>query len=133
MQDCLFCKIVAQELPAHVIAQGERAIAILDIHPVHLGHALILPKQHSETLLDASQEDRAAMIELAAHVAQHLQKTLGVSGVNMLHNAGAVSGQIIPHAHVHVIPRYENDGLKHWPSQNVTHEDLAAMAHRLRA
>lgn len=132
MQDCLFCKIVAQEVPAHVIAQGERAIAILDIHPVHLGHALILPKQHSETLLDASQEDRAALIELAAHVAENLKRELGVSGVNILHNAGAVSGQVIMHTHIHVIPRYENDGLKHWPSQEVSQDELAAMAQRLR-
>ena len=109
--DCLFCKIIADEIPSKQIYEDEHAVAFLDIAPWQVGHTLVVPRRHSADVL----EDDAVLAEIAptvARVGTLLKQQLGASAVNVLTNAGADSGQEVFHTHVHVIPRYaDNPGI----------------------
>ena len=111
MADCIFCAIVAGELPATVIAADERAIAFMDINPATRGHALVIPRAHSQDIHDIGAEDLAAVIALAQIVAGRARRNLGAEGVNLMHSAGRAAWQTVFHFHIHVIPRYSGDPL----------------------
>ena len=112
MSDCLFCRIVAGELPARRIYEDDSTVAFLDIRPWSTGHSLVVPRRHVASLLD----DAGILAEVAPQVgslARMLVDRLGADGANILVNAGAVSGQEVMHMHVHVIPRYaDNPGIQ---------------------
>ena len=107
--DCVFCKIISGEIASAKIAENEKAIAILDINPANFGHTLVIPKAHIESLADMDEETTNAVMELVKEVMKRQIKNLGAEGVNVLHNFGKVAGQVVPHAHIHVIPRYKDD------------------------
>jgi histidine triad (HIT) family protein len=109
--DCIFCAIVAGELPATVIASDERAIAIMDINPATRGHAIVIPRAHSQDIHDIGAEDLAAVIALAQLVAGRARRHLGAEGVSLMHSAGRAAWQTVFHFHIHVIPRYGGDPL----------------------
>jgi len=111
--DCLFCKIIAGDIPSLKIYEDDSTYAFLDIHPVNLGHALVVPKRHSRNILDASEEDLAAIAASTKKIGQVLMDT-GAQGVNVIMNSEAPAGQVIFHTHCHVVPRYEGDGFTHW-------------------
>ena len=111
MADCIFCAIVAGELPATVIAADERAIAFMDINPATRGHALVIPRAHTQDIHDIGAEDLAAVIALAQIVAGRARRNLGADGVNLMHSAGRAAWQTVFHFHIHVIPRYSGDPL----------------------
>jgi histidine triad (HIT) family protein len=110
--DCIFCKIVAGELPASIVDEDERTIAFMDIAPATRGHALVIPRAHSADLLSVDREDLSAVALAAQRLAQRLKDRLGADGVNLLSSCGASAWQTVFHFHVHVIPRYEHDPLK---------------------
>jgi histidine triad (HIT) family protein len=110
--DCIFCAIVAGELPATRIASTERAIAFMDINPATRGHALVIPRAHARDVHDVAAEDLAACAALAARVAGLARDRLGADGVNLLNSAGAAAWQTVFHFHIHVIPRYDGDPLR---------------------
>jgi len=112
--DCIFCKIINGEIPCHKLAENERAIAFLDIMPLTKGHFLIIPKEHYEFAEDAPPELMASLMELATRLAAAAKKALNFDGVNFLVNSGERAGQVVPHVHLHVIPRYTDDAI-HWP------------------
>ncbi len=104
--DCIFCKILAGELPSTQIAESERAIAFMDINPASEGHALVIPRDHSRDLLDIPAEDLTACALLAQQVARTAVDRLEADGVNLLNCCGADAWQTVFHFHLHVIPRY---------------------------
>ncbi|HEV3034600.1 MAG TPA: HIT family protein [Solirubrobacteraceae bacterium] len=110
--DCIFCKIVAGDLPATIIDEDERTLAFMDIAPATRGHVLVIPRAHSADLLSVSPEDLSAVALAAQRVAQNVRERLGAEGVNLLNSCGAVAWQTVFHFHVHVIPRYEDDPLR---------------------
>jgi histidine triad (HIT) family protein len=110
--DCIFCAIVAGELPATVIASEERAIAFMDINPATRGHALVVPRVHSRDIHDTAPDDLAACMALAARVAARARDRLGADGVNLLNSSGGAAWQTVFHFHIHVIPRYDGDPLR---------------------
>ncbi len=110
--DCIFCKIVAGELPATIVGEDERTISFMDIAPATRGHALVIPREHSPDLLSVDDEDLAAVSLAAKLLAGRASERLGADGVNLLNACGAVAFQTVFHFHVHVIPRYEGDGLR---------------------
>ncbi len=114
MKDCLFCKIAAKEIPSNVIYEDGHTLAFLDIAPVNPGHTLVIPKEHATNIFNISSESWAAVAETARKIAGAVQAATGADGVNVNMNNGEVAGQVIFHTHVHIIPRHENDGLKHW-------------------
>ncbi|MFT3831736.1 MAG: HIT family protein [Micropruina sp.] len=105
---CLFCSIVAGDIPARRIYQDDRAVAFLDINPWKRGHTLVIPRRHVDDVLDADE----ALTEIAPAIASTsrlLVERLGADGLNLLSNAGAVAGQEVFHLHVHLVPRYADD------------------------
>lgn len=116
MPDCLFCKIVSGEVPASKVYEDGGFVAVLDLYPANKGHALVIPKRHSETLEELSEEELAGMALVVQTIARALKSALNCPAVNVLQNSGKEAGQLIMHNHFHVIPRYENDGLLlKWP------------------
>jgi len=107
---CVFCGIRDGHVPAIVMAEDERAFAVLDIHPINDGHTLIIPRTHVETFFEISDEDLVATIRLARRVAGGIRRGLEPDGLNLLQNNGAAAFQSVRHVHVHLIPRWEDDG-----------------------
>jgi len=110
--DCIFCRIVAGELPASVIASDERTIALMDIAPATRGHALVIPRAHARDLLAVGPADLAACAAMARRIAVRALERLGADGVNLLNSCGADAWQTVFHFHIHVIPRYKGDPLR---------------------
>ena len=131
--DCLFCKIIAGELPSQQVDSDERTVAFMDISPATRGHALVVPRNHATNLLEADPEDVAAVAVAAQRLARRVTERLGADGVNLINSCGAAAWQTVFHLHMHVIPRYADDPLKlPWvPSQGDAGE-IAATAELLR-
>jgi histidine triad (HIT) family protein len=130
--NCIFCKIVAGELPATIIDEDERTISFMDIAPATRGHALVIPRAHSADLLSVEPEDLAAATLAAQRLAARLEERLGADGVNLLNACGAVAFQTVFHFHIHVIPRYEGDPLRlPWVPAEGDPEEIAAAAQEL--
>jgi histidine triad (HIT) family protein len=110
--DCIFCKIVAGELPASIVDEDERTIAFMDIAPATRGHALVIPRAHSTDLLSVEREDLGAVAVAAQRLAGRMKERLGADGINLLNSCGSAAWQTVFHFHVHVIPRYAEDPLR---------------------
>jgi histidine triad (HIT) family protein len=109
--DCIFCKIVAGELPSTRLHEDDRVIAILDIFPATRGHALVIPRAHAPDIRETSDEDVAAAAAVVKRLAGRAVSGLGAAGVTVLQSNGAAAAQTVFHYHVHVIPRYPGDPL----------------------
>jgi len=131
--DCIFCKIVAGEMPAEVIQEDEHTVAFMDINPWTRGHALVIPRNHSKDLLEISDDDLAHASAAAKRLAARMKERLDADGINLLNACGPAAWQTVFHFHFHVIPRYEGDPLQ-VPArpQQADKEDLAAVAEELR-
>ena len=130
--DCIFCKIVAGELPATIVDEDERTIAFMDIAPATRGHALVIPREHSRDLLEVGVQDLQATILGAQRLASRAHERLGAAGVNLLNSCGAAAWQTVFHFHIHVIPRYEDDPLRlPWIPSSGDPEQIAAAAQEL--
>ncbi|HEY4997324.1 MAG TPA: HIT family protein [Solirubrobacteraceae bacterium] len=130
--DCIFCKIVAGELPAQIIEQDERTVTFMDIAPATRGHALVIPRAHAADLLSVAGEDLDAVTRGAQRLAARMGETLGADGVNLLNSCGAAAWQTVFHFHVHVIPRYSGDPLRlPWVPSAGDPDQIAAVAQEL--
>jgi histidine triad (HIT) family protein len=108
--DCIFCKIANGEIPSRTIYEDERFRVILDLGPATKGHALILPKEHFSDIYEIPDDWAADAMLLAKKMAGIMQKNLHADGFNIVQNNGTVAGQTVFHFHIHLIPRYRNDG-----------------------
>jgi len=132
--DCVFCRIVAGEVPAHVVAGDEDTLAFLDARPVFPGHVLLVPRAHYETLTDLPPALVAPLFAAAQRLTGAVQSAMEADGTFVAMN-NTVS-QSVPHLHVHVVPRRRKDGLRgfFWPRQKYpSEEEMAAVAARIRA
>jgi histidine triad (HIT) family protein len=130
--DCLFCKIVAGEIPAHKVYEDETCLAFLDILPANRGHTLVIPKEHAAGLAEITPDSLAATVICAQGVARLLRMQLRPDGINMIQNDGAAAGQEIFHYHLHLLPRWEADGASLRKRGATDHAALAALAAELR-
>ena len=131
--DCIFCKIVAGELPAQLIAENERAVVIADIAPATRGHALVIPRIHVVDIHEISAGDLTACALLAQEIAGRARERLGADGVNLLNSAGPAAWQTVFHFHIHVIPRYDGDPLRlPWSPSPGDADQIATAAAALR-
>lgn len=126
MQDnCIFCKIANGMIPSKTLYEDEDFRVILDLGPATKGHALILPKQHSDNLYELPDETAAKVMVLAKKMAAKMTEKLQCDGFNIVQNNGEVAGQTVMHYHLHLIPRYQDDGQKIlWKPTEVTQEEL---------
>ncbi len=109
--DCIFCKIVKGEIPCIKIYEDEKALAFMDIAPLNEGHVLIVPKNHYETILNIEPDVFGWLGNVAAKVCKAVQKTLKPDGINVMQLNGKAANQVVPHLHIHVVPRNFGDGL----------------------
>ena len=125
MSDCIYCKIIAGEVPSYCIYEDDLFKVLLDIYPSTVGHTLIIPKEHAANIFELGERQAAALMPLAKKIAIALKNLLNCDGMNILQNNGETAGQTINHYHMHLIPRYKDDGvIMEWAVQNPTPEDF---------
>ncbi len=123
--DCIFCKIANGDIPSKTLYEDDDFRVILDLGPAAKGHALILPKDHFANLYELPDETAAKVMILAKKMATQMTEKLGCDGFNLVQNNGETAGQTVFHFHLHLIPRYENDGQKiGWNPGSPTQEEL---------
>jgi histidine triad (HIT) family protein len=132
MNDCLFCKIIAGEIPAEKVYEDDRVLAILDIKPVNPGHVLVLPKEHFEGFLDTPPEMIAEMSKAAKKIIAAMKTSLSAEGFNITFNTGQAAGQVIFHTHMHVMPRFSGDGYELWHGKDYDPGEMEATAEKMR-
>ncbi len=125
-QDCIFCRIVKGEIPCAQVYATDDILAFLDIGPVNKGHALVIPKRHYENLFELPPELGAELVTAMRIVGKAVMDAVGAAGLNVGMNNFEAAGQLVPHAHFHLIPRFTGDGLTLWPSG--TYESMDEMA-----
>ncbi len=121
---CLFCKIIKKEIPADIIHEDDFSLAMLDINPVNIGHTLLMPKEHFENIFDLPDELLKKLSVNTKRLAQAIKKSLSADGISVNSNNGRV-GQLVFHSHTHIIPRFENDGFKHWKGKRAYNDGEA--------
>jgi histidine triad (HIT) family protein len=134
MSDCVFCKIRDGHIPSVTVYEDEKTLAFMDINPVNPGHCLVIPRAHAATLFEADPADLQAAITAAQKVARALREALAPDGLNMLQANGAAAFQSVPHVHLHLIPRWANDGKGFdWTLQPGDRDQITKAGERLRA
>ena len=128
MENCIFCKIAAGEIPSNTIYEDDSFRVILDLGPATKGHALVLPKNHYADLFEIPEDVLAEAAKVAKKVAGTMKEKLSCDGLNLVQNNGEAAGQTVMHFHLHIIPRYANDG-QHilWKPTSPSPEELAAI------
>jgi histidine triad (HIT) family protein len=131
--DCIFCKIVAGEIPAQILEQDQHTLTFMDIAPATRGHALVIPKRHATDLWEIEPAELSAVAEAAQRQSLRVRDRLGADGVNLLNSCRSAAWQTVFHFHMHVIPRYAGDPLKlPWEPSPGDMDEIAAAAAELR-
>jgi histidine triad (HIT) family protein len=134
MEDCIFCRIVAGDIPAHRVFEDDTVLAIADIGHVNPGHTLVIAKTHAPTLMDLDADTAAAAFRAANRVAKAIERAFAPDGLTVLQANRSAGFQTVPHFHIHLLPRQEGDGVgRTWPAQNPPAGALAANAAKIRA
>ena len=123
MEDCIFCKIVRGEIPSAKVLENDKVLAFLDINPVSKGHTLVIPKAHYGAYSEMPLDILAALGAALQKIGTAVKSQLNFAGFNILLNNDRAAGQLIDHAHFHLIPRNEGDGVMEWPSVRPYAED----------
>lgn len=125
---CIFCKIVAGDIPCHKLHEDDLVLAFLDIGPLSRGHTLIIPKHHAVTIDQLPDASAAACMAIAPRLCRAIVEVTGATGWNILQNNGRIAGQAVDHVHFHIIPRQDDDGLGYrWPAGTLNQEDAKAL------
>jgi histidine triad (HIT) family protein len=133
MNDCLFCGIVAADVPAQIVDSDEHTLAFMDINPATRGHALVIPRAHSADITEILPEDLERTTIAAQRLVARMERTLAPDGFNVLNACRPAAWQTVFHFHLHVIPRYEDDPLRlPWIPRGAELEEIAAVAERIR-
>jgi len=134
MSDCVFCRIVAKQIPATVVHEDEHTLAFMDIGQVNPGHVLIAVKKHADNIFALDDAQAAAVFRAAARVSRAIRDAFSPPGLSVYQANGKVAGQTVFHFHVHLLPRHEADGMElTWPVKNPPREKLVEYAERIRA
>lgn len=130
--ECIFCSIISKNREAAYVYENDRFIAIMDKYPINIGHTLVMPKKHYHTIIDMPVNEVGMLFALTAHLAKAVIKAVNSDGFSIGQNNGEAANQIIPHVHVHIIPRFANDKTR-WSSRRfMTFEQLQNVAENIR-
>jgi len=124
MEDCIFCKIINKEIPSNMVYENDKIFAFLDNNPVNKGHTLIVPKGHYVDMLETPDDVLGDMMTRAKKIAEAVLKGVKADGFNTAMNTKPAAGQVVFHTHMHIIPRFENDGFKHWKGKQLSPEEM---------
>ena len=129
---CLFCQIIDGKIPAHFIYEDDTHVAIMDKYPIHKGHSLVIPRKHHEKIIDMDIKEVSVLFSKVPSIARAVIEATGADGFNIGQNNGRAANQIIPHVHVHVIPRYAKIGVA-WPKRSIANDnELAELADKIK-
>lgn len=132
-ENCIFCKLANGEIPSATIYEDEEFRVILDLNPAAKGHALILPKEHAANIFEIPEDREMRAFALAKKLGTKMKEALKCDGFNVVQNNGTAAGQTVFHFHIHLIPRYENDGAGiTWPQGTLSEEDKREILEKLR-
>lgn len=130
--DCIFCNIIDKKQEAHVIYEDKSHIAIMDKYPIQHGHSLVMPKAHHEKIIDMSNEEVGTLFSRVPIIARGILASTGADGFNIGQNNGRSANQIIPHVHIHIIPRYQKLGSL-WAKRRIAAiDDLDELARKIK-
>lgn len=132
MNDCIFCKIVDGEVPCHKVYEDDATLAFLDIAPINHGHTLLIPKAHYTDIITTPEEVIVSLARVLPRVAQAVKEGSKADAFNVGVNSGRAAGQIVFHTHLHIIPRFTNDGYRSWGQKQYAAGEAEAMAERIR-
>jgi histidine triad (HIT) family protein len=113
--DCIFCKIINEDMPCYKVYENEKVVAFFDILPISYGHTIVVPRQHVADVEDMKEEDFCAMVKAVKLIGKAMIEGLGVKGYSIFLDNKSAANQHVPHVHFHVVPRAEGDGLERWP------------------
>lgn len=130
--DCLFCRIIAKELPSTAVYENESLFAFLDIHPVNKGHTLVVPKKHTADFLTSDDALLSQLMPSVKSIAGAVMKGVGADACNLSTNNGKAAGQVIFHLHWHIVPRFSDDGLKLWHGKEYKEGEMEEVAGNIR-
>jgi histidine triad (HIT) family protein len=134
MTNCIFCKIVAKQIPATVVHEDEHTLAFMDLGQVNPGHVLVAVKKHAENLYALDDAQAGAVLRAAARVARAIRAAFNPEGLSVYQANGKAAGQTVFHYHVHLVPRHDGDGMAlSWPVKNPPREQLEEYAAKIRA
>jgi Diadenosine tetraphosphate (Ap4A) hydrolase and other HIT family hydrolases len=132
MDNCIFCKIANGVIPSATVYEDDSFRAILDIAPAHKGHVILLPKSHAANLFELDDEIAAKALPIVKKIACAVKAATGCDGINVLQNNGVAAGQSVFHLHIHIVPRFEGDGiLPVWPQGSYAEGEAAEMAAKI--
>lgn len=132
MAECLFCSIASGTIASEKVYEDEKTFAFLDIRPVNRGHTLVIPKAHYANIYDIPSEDFAAVMETVRKLAPSIKKAFDADGINIVMNNDGAAGQLVFHAHVHIIPRFAHDGYRHWHGEEYKMGEMEDAGRRVR-
>jgi len=128
----IFDKIIAKEIPAEIVYEDEHVLAFLDIAPSNPGHTLVIPKEATRNILTITEESWAHVMEAVRILAPVIKGVTGAGGINLMMNNEPVAGQVVMHAHVHIIPRQEGDGIEVWKGGSYAEGEAALLGDKIR-
>ncbi|MDP3735280.1 MAG: HIT family protein [bacterium] len=131
--DCLFCNIIAKKFPAVFVYEDEKVAVFLDINPTNPGHTLVVPKAHFENIFDVTEETFCDVAAATKRLAPAIRAAVGADGINLMVNNGRAAGQLIPHIHLHIVPRLMADGFRHWKGAPYKNGEIEQVAEKIRA
>lgn len=130
--DCVFCKIAKGEIPCQKIYEDSGFIAFLDIAPINYGHILVWPRQHYKNFFETPEEILADLIKVSKKIAKAMCRALNTDSFNLGLNTNRAAGQLVDHLHFHLIPRFEGDGLKHWPGRKYKNGEIEKYGEKIK-
>ncbi len=134
MSDCIFCKMIAGEIPVTTLYEDEHILAFLDIGPISDGHTLVIPRQHCENVDQCPPQVLAQTASRLGRIAQAVKEAMQADGYNVLCNNGRAAGQVVEHLHFHIIPRKQGDGVfNRWPAYEYADGKIDEIAEKIRA
>lgn len=130
--DCIFCKIIARDIPSYTVYEGDKVLAFFDILPISHGHTIIVPKKHFSYLEDLSDDDMVAMSLIVKKLGKAMMDGLVVKGYSIFLDNKSAANQHVPHAHFHLVPRAEGDGLERWPQSGYAEGEAEHFLSRIK-
>lgn len=131
--NCIFCKIVKGELPCYKVYEDSNFLAFLDISPINQGHTLLISKKHFETVLDINETDFGKMMKMGKKLSAKIIKVVNADGFELRINNKKAAGQIVPHLHLHIMPRFNKDRLKFdWPTKKYSQKEMNVLAEKIK-
>lgn len=133
MEDCIFCRIIEGKVPSAKVYEDGKVIIFLDIMPASKGHCLVVPKKHAQTLIEMGEDDLIATMKAAKKIARALSLSFGNGSFNIVMNNGKEAGQIVNHAHIHIIPRFRKDRLRlKWSHLKYEGDEIKEYAEKIK-